>query len=332
VADAARPRPSWIRTGLAALVGAALLAVLLWHTGLDPIVDRLGELGARGPLVLLPYCLVAYVDARGWRCTLPPVPQIPLRHVYFIRMAGEGVNSLTPAAAVGGEGVKVYLLRAWGVSGSDGLASVMISKTALTTAQSFFVILGLAALFDRLELRALGAVWLVVLLLALAGFTLGLMHLQSRAPAQTAWGWLHRLMPRARFVAWLRHRAAAVDERLAGFYHREGPTFWRASAWHLAGWLIGVLEVYLIMVLIETPIPLRDALIIEALAQPIRATALLIPGGLGTQEVGGVALCTFLGIPEPAGVTLWLLKRARELVFDGVGLLYLARHTARGSR
>src|SRR5581483_11154806 len=49
-----------------------------------------------------------------------------------------------PAAAVGGEGVKVYLLRAWGVSGSDGLASVMISKTALTTAQSFFVILGLA--------------------------------------------------------------------------------------------------------------------------------------------------------------------------------------------
>ena len=36
-----------------------------------------------------------------------------------------------------------------------------------------------------------------------------------------------------------------------------------------------------------------------------------------------MAVCSFLGIPEAAGVTLWLLKRARELVFDSAGLLYL---------
>ena len=41
-----------------------------------------------------------------------------------------------------------------------------------------------------------------------------------------------------------------------------------------------------------------------------------------------MALCRFLGVPEPAAVTLWLLKRARELAFDSVGLAYLARWTA----
>jgi uncharacterized membrane protein YbhN (UPF0104 family) len=86
--------------------------------------------------------------------------------------------------------------------------------------------------------------------------------------------------------------------------------------------------VKLFMTLLGEPISLRDALIVEALPQPIRAVALIIPGGLGAQEVGGVALCSFLGIPEAAGVALWLLKRGRELVFDAVGLVYLTRRTA----
>ena len=40
-------------------------------------------------------------------------------------------------------------------------------------------------------------------------------------------------------------------------------------------------------------------------------------------------LCTFLGMAEADAVTLWLLKRAREVVFDGVGLAYLAQHGGR---
>jgi hypothetical protein len=72
-----------------------------------------------------------------------------------------------------------------------------------------------------------------------------------------------------------------------------------------------------------------DAFIIETLSQPIRATAILVPAGIGTQELGGVWLCTFLGMSEADAVTLWLLKRARELVFDGVGVAYLAQRGGR---
>ena len=90
---------------------------------------------------------------------------------------------------------------------------------------------------------------------------------------------------------------------------------------------MGVTEVALIMYLIGAPIPWIDALIIEALSQPIRAAAVVIPGGLGTQEWGGVALCRLLGMAEDEAATLWLLKRGRELVLDGVGLLYLLRRS-----
>lgn len=69
----------------------------------------------------------------------------------------------------------------------------------------------------------------------------------------------------------------------------------------------------------------RDAFIIETLSQPIRAAALVVPAGIGTQELGGVWLCTFLGMNEADAVTLWLLKRARETFFDIVGMAYLAQ-------
>jgi hypothetical protein len=49
----------------------------------------------------------------------------------------------------------------------------------------------------------------------------------------------------------------------------------------------------------------------------------VIPGGLGTQEWGGVALGSCSAWRARAA-TLWLLKRGRELVFDGAGLVYLS--------
>jgi len=194
--------------------------------------------------------------------------------------------------------------------------------------QIFFILLGLAALFDRLDQEALGAAWLALLVVIAIAFSLTLVRLQRRGPALAVWRWLRRLVPRADFVARLEGGAQGIDARLADFYRIERGAFLRSTLWHLGGWLGGIFEVMLLMALIGTPIGLRDALLVEALAQPIRAVALVIPGGLGAQEVGGVALCRFLGIPEPAAVTLWLLKRARELAFDGVGLAYLARWTA----
>jgi uncharacterized protein (TIRG00374 family) len=242
-------------------------------------------------------------------------------------MAGEAVNSLTPSTAVG-EPVKAYLLRAWHVSGSDGVASIVIARTALTVTQSLFVVLGLAALFVRLDRHAAGLAWLVVCLVGSAAFGWGLVWLQRRGPAVAVHRLLRRLAPRARIVARLEHAAAAIDTRLADYYRIERGAFLRASVWHMLGWLAGVTEVMLIMALIGAPVGWLDALVIEALAQPIRAVAIVIPGGLGAQELGGAALCTFLGVPEAAAVTLWLLKRGREIVFDVIGLLYLSRHAA----
>lgn len=318
------------RTALTVGVGVLLLAFLLYHAGLEEVWNHLVILGWWSPLILAPYVGIAVVDTIAWRTTLPrdARTRIPFHTLYLVRMAGEAVNSVTPTAAVGGEPVKAYMLRPWGVPGGEGMASVVIAKTALTAAQSVFTAIGVAALLEDLGRPRLALGWLVTLVVLSAGFTLLLVWVQRRNPASAVWRWLRKIAPRWNLVARMEAGVTALDRRLADFYGVERGAFLQSSAWNFIGWLGGVIEVQLMLTLIGHPVTWLDALVIEALAQPIRAAAIIIPGGIGTQELGGVWLCTFLGVPEPVAVTLWLLKRARELVFDGIGLLYLARTTA----
>ena len=313
----------------AVAVGLAILGWLLHHAGLESVWERVKALGWASPLILVPYALVTLADALGWRYTLSATARarIPFPSLTLSRMAGEAVNSLTPAAAVGGEPVKAYLLRPWHVRGAEALASVVISKTALVASQSLFTALGIAALLLRLGRLRLALGWLIVLIVVCLVFTLGLVWVQRRSPATALWRTLHRLVPRAAFVARLETGAAAFDVRLREFYRWEPHAFLLAASCHFVGWLIGVAEVVVIVVLTGGAVTWLDAFIIETLSQPIRASALVIPASIGTQELGGVWLCTFLGMSEAEALTLWLLKRAREMFFDGIGLLYLARRT-----
>lgn len=327
---ASRPATRRLQTAVAVAIGLALLGWLLHQAGLAAVWERFRTLGWWAPAVLVPYAVVGWADALGWRCTLSRADRgkVPLSALYAVRLAGEAVNSVTPAAAVGGEPVKAWMLRSWGIPGPEALASVVIAKTALIASQSLFTAIGVAAMLDWLGRRTLAVGWLVVLASAAIGFTITLVWLQRRSPARAVWRGLRRVFPRATFVVRLETGATDLDRRLAEFYHVERGAFLRASSWNFLGWMLGVVEVHLIAALIGHPVSWWDALIVEALAQPIRATAIVIPGGLGTQEVGGVWLCTVLGMPEAAAVTLWLLKRARETVFDAAGLVYLARTSA----
>jgi len=310
-------------------VGLVLLALLLQHAGLAEVWGHFRAVGAWAPLLLVPYVLVTTFDTVAWRIALPDRDRgrVPFTSLYLTRMAGEAVNGLTPTATVGGEPLKAYLLRRWGVPPADGMASVVIARTALVVTQSFFTAIGVAAVLDYFDRQALALGVSVLLLVATLAFSAGLVWLQRRSPASIAWRALRRLLPRAAFVGRLERGALALDDRLAAFYDSERRAFLLASGWSLAGWLFGIVEAKLIAELIGAPIDWDEALIIEALGQPIRAAAIVIPGGLGTQEWGGAWLCTALGMPESGAVSFWLLKRVREIFFDGVGLLYLATAT-----
>ena len=140
---------------LAVSVGLILFGVLVWTVGLTEVLQHITGLGWWAPIILLPYAAIALCDAKGWSYLIPRdayTQSIRLWTFSLIRIAGESVNNLTPTASIGGEGVKAYLLRSYGISVDIGMASVVAAKTALTVAQVAFILLGLPFFFVPLWL------------------------------------------------------------------------------------------------------------------------------------------------------------------------------------
>ncbi len=312
-----------IATGL---IGVALLGFLVWEVGVDDILGYVQRIGWLAPLLLLPSIAIALFDAKGWACALPStvsLPHIPLWRWSLARLAGEAVNNLTPTANLGGEPVKVYMLRAHGLPTEAGLASVVVAKTALTVSQIVFILLGIPFFLHRLG-WVQQSWWVLAPLILLAyGFTMLLIRWQRQGLMGTAVRWIRWMFPRwQRLVHW-EERAQAIDVHLLHFYDGNVRGFVRSTIFHFGGWIFGALELLLFLFLMGVPSGLIDAFIIETMIQPLTVAALVIPGALGVQEAGGVFVCRLLGIDDAAGLTLMALRRARETIHNGIGLAVL---------
>jgi uncharacterized membrane protein YbhN (UPF0104 family) len=77
------------------------------------------------------------------------------------------------------------------------------------------------------------------------------------------------------------------------------------------------------------PVSYLDAVVIESLGQAVRAAGFLIPGALGVQEAGFIAVCAVFGIPAPAALALSLVKRVPEIVLGPLFLFAWHAHETR---
>jgi uncharacterized membrane protein YbhN (UPF0104 family) len=91
---------------------------------------------------------------------------------------------------------------------------------------------------------------------------------------------------------------------------------------HLGVWFFGVFEVLVALRLMGFPVGYGEALAIESVGQAVRAAAFLMPGALGVQEAGFIAVCAVYGIPAPQALALSLVKRVPDLTL-GVPFLFV---------
>ena len=112
---------------------------------------------------------------------------------------------------------------------------------------------------------------------------------------------------------------------ICGWYYRERRG--QAAAvlgLSLVGWATGALETWLMLVLLESPVSLLTALIIEAGATGVRAVGFLIPGSIGVLEGGLVGIFAMLGLGSGTGLAFSVARRFREGVWILAGYVCLA--------
>jgi uncharacterized protein (TIRG00374 family) len=311
------------------VLGLFTLSFLVWHIGPEKIYQAAAQVGAGALLVILIPSLLMYVfEAYGWKLTLrAAAKQIAFWKLFAIRTAGEVVNMTTPTAYVGGEPLKAYLLQRYQIPMVQGLASVVIAKTIMTLAQVLFILVGIALAFWMLgaegssgQIAAAGLLTAALLLFGVAVF----IFVQKRGLFIWILQMLRRFGLRIAFVESREEKLRSLDHTILNFYTEHRSAFYASTGLYLFGWLSEALEVYVIIWYLGGPPNPLSAISIGALSVLIKGGTFFIPGSLGAQDGGNLLLLKAFGYSDVTGITFALLRRFRELVWIGIGLLCLA--------
>jgi putative membrane protein len=301
---------------VAAGIGLVLAVAIIAYEGFGAVTQAFAAVG---------YGLIAVIALRaieitgaglGWWVVFPPDAHCPPQRCIRVRFIREAINTLLPVAQVGGEIAGARVMTLFGVPPGLAGATVMVDMLLQVVSLFFFVLAGVGILAMYGADDALVGSMMVgisIMGLALAGFFV----------AQRFGG--AKLIDRALMVAaekldWSSlANLASLHDNLVRIY-ADVPRFLAAMLVHLTFWFVGAVEVLVALNLMGYPVSYLDAVVIESLGQAVRAAGFLIPGALGVQEAGFIAVCAVFGIPAPAAIALSLVKRVPEIV---LGLPFL---------
>jgi putative membrane protein len=302
-------------------LGILLFVGVLVSQDLPAIMATLARAGWGLLVVALFHLLPLLLDAAAI-CVLfeQGLNRGTLRDSVLARWVGESANSLMPAGQIGGPVLMARHLAHRGMPMAEAAAAITVSTTLQTFAQIAFALTGVLLLGAQaggaLDLRTTALIASAFLAVQVGGFYLiqrrGLFSKLTRA--------VRRIFGKRDWSHWV-DRAHAIDIAVQGTYRRNGPV--SSFLLSLIGWFVGTGEVYLITLMLGTPVGWRDALLLESLGQAVRGAGFAIPGALGVQEGGYLLLAPLAGLAPDAALALSLAKRARELLLGLPGLLYL---------
>jgi len=276
------------------------------------------------PLLLF-YPIIFAFDTLGWSYAFPTkLPgHVPFRGLYVIRIIGETLNAVVPfSASLGGEPVKAQLLRQqYNIALADGYASILIVHTTFWASLNLFVIGGVLVTLKILPLPPIlwnsVVAFLVVLgitgALLIIGLHLGVFKRVHALGEKWKWWGALSLDKSRRFLE--------LDTQIKRFYTSDPKRFILSTFFNFLGWFIGTFEVYYMAKILGMPIGLAEAWLFEALIQVLRIITFFIPSSIGAQEGGIVLIFQQFGFPQPVGLTFAIIRRLREIIWIGLGLL-----------
>jgi glycosyltransferase 2 family protein len=306
------------------IAGFIILCVLVYKVGPASIYLHLSLLKWKISLLLLPYSLVFILDTLGWKYSFKE-RKTSFKDLLAVRLAGESINMIIPSAYFAGEPVKAYFLKRHNIPMVDGIASVVISRTIMTIAQIIFVMIGVAFLLYKLNVSGSRLISSIVITLLGIPIIMLIMFIQKRGLFTTLLRLLKVFRIRISYIEDRGHKLKELDESIFQFYSCNKKSFFISFAFYFLGWIAGMTEVFLILYLLGIPIDFISTYIIESLSTVAKGITSFIPGSVGGQEGGIVAIFMSLKLSASVALTFGILRRLRELIWITAGLFILSK-------
>ncbi len=314
--------PPALTKSLFLLIGIGLFAWALSTVDLQSVVDLLIRFGWGMVWVLGFYAIVTWVDTVSWKYAFKPdeAERLPLWNLWKIRQIGEAFNIITPFGTVGGEPVKAQLIKdQYGLSFKQGIASQVVARTTFLVALIGFMIPGIIILIlsetatDRFKI--ISVTLLTVFTICIFLFFL----FQAKGSLSRVLTWLTGPFPFLKgggFISQMKD----LDDLMSSYYRDHADRLKLSIYYALAGWGIGMFELYVTLYFLGTEVSFLDLWIIESVAQLVRVCSFFIPMGLGALEGGLVLIFSSIGLTADLGLAVSFLRRIKELLWVGVGL------------
>jgi putative membrane protein len=302
---------------LVGLLGMIVVVGLIVWSGVDEVAMAVASVGFGIVFLVLTRVVTVSVAGAGWWLLFPPSLRPTLQTCVTLRFVREGANSLLPMPQIGGDLIGARLLSFRGIPGVLSAASIIVDVLMQATTQFLFAFLGLLVLLaigkheTLIEVATIGIACAVPLLV-------GFFFAQRQAGKRILKSIVGRMTGDGNWRAL--GTIDAVYEQFAKIYAAHSGLAISCIV-HFSGWIIGVLEVFIVFHFMGHPVSLAEALVIESLMHAIRGAAFALPGSLGAQEGGLILLCAVFGIPPEQALALSLVKRAGDLAVGVPGLL-----------
>ena len=302
-----------VSAGLGLLLAIGIIA----YQGFGAVAQAFAAVGFGIVVVVIVRAVELAGAGAGWWIVFPAAAAVPLHTGGWVRFIREAINQLLPVAQIGGEIAGSRVMTLFGIPGALAGATVLVDMLLQVLTLLVFALIGAGVLSTVVADRALvGSVVAgsAIMGLALAGFFAAqrfggaklLDRVSMALAAKLGWSALAN--------------QTSLHDNLVSIYANL-PRVAAAVLVHLTVWFVGVLEVLVALRLMGFPVSYGEALAIESVGQAVRAVGFLMPGALGVQEAGFIAVCALYGIPAPEALALSLVKRVPDIAL-GVPFLF----------
>lgn len=308
-------------------IGAVLLVVLIKKIGLASIANNIADLG----WYFIPILNISFASyllyTVAWRQFLRRLGEgIGFLELFRIKIMGEAVNTLTPANFLGGDPMRIYLLKK-NFRLSEGAASVVVDRTLHTVATLIIIIVGIAVAFQPFEVLPMNIKVGVPVVLFISSVFIGFVLIHQR---RGIFGLLlnvcRTLHIKKEFSEKTIHRFNELDSHIIEFYEENHRGFLIALSCHVVGRLLGVVEIYAIGRVVSDDFTILAAFMLTALAPMINAVFAFIPGAIGVMEGAYSGMLYLIHLDPVVGITIQIAKRLRSAFWIALGLMFLGAH------
>lgn len=306
-----------------AVAGLMLFAYFVKKAGVGQIADGIKRLGAGFILILAISSVRHIVRSIAWTLCMEPPYRLRFLDALRARLMGDAIGNILPFASfVVSEPAKPALIRDR-VPLLAGFSAIVIENLFYSLSVVVFVFSGMLALLLNFSLpKGLRLASLITLVIITIVIILGALLIRRQLPfISGAAGFLQRRGLNPKWV----EKSRALEQRVYGFYGRNGarflPIMFLEACFHLAG----VLEIYTVLYFIspQQPPTLFTAFILESVNRVITMAFKFIPLRMGVDEAGTGKVSKILQFTEAVGVTLAIVRKARDVFWAAVGMALL---------